>query len=342
VVIREIVNVYNEFGFDVRTNYRVLRLLNGIYQQEIWTRETDTEEYTIDTVSTPLNGLGKPWTEIPFSFIGAVRNSPQLESYATSLTTTNDFMVSPLYDIAVLNIAHFRNSADYEDSVFMCGQPQGWMSGLDPEWRDALIKDGIVLGSRNVLPLPQGGAFGIAQAAPNNLVRQAMLDKEDQMRALGASLIQPNKGRSKTATQAATDAENDSSVLSLVCDNLSLAYTLALGWAAEFMRADTGECSLAIPTEFAINPLDAPSIMAAVQAWQANAIPETDLWAYLRKVSLIDPQKTDDDVREELDAQKPGSGMPAILGAPLPSKGTNAGAMLPGDGQLQGAAEQGN
>jgi hypothetical protein len=167
-----------------------------------------------------------------------------------------------------------------------------------------------------------------------------MLDKEEQMRALGAKLIQPNHGRSKTATQASTDAANDASVLALVCDNISLGYTDALGWVAEFMGAEGQEASLSIDTEFAINPLDAPSIMAAVQAWQAGAVPQTDLWAYLRKVSVIDPQKTDDEIRTELEAEQPQGGMSAILGG-VPAKGAANPNNLPGAGALTQAANQG-
>jgi len=313
----------------------VLRLRDGMYMQEVWSKDEGAEDYTMDTTSIPLNGKGQPWHEIPFAFLGAVRNTPELESYASSLGTSNDLMVSPLYDIAALNIAHYRNSADYEDSVFLAGQPQAWMGVLDPEWRDTLMKNGVMLGSRYVLPLPAGGTFGIAQAAPNNLVRQAMLDKEEQMRALGAKLIQPNTGRSKTATQAGTDAANDASVLSLVCDNISLGYTDAISWVAEFMGADGQECSLSIDTDFAVNPLDAPSIMAAVQAWQAGAVPETDLWAMLRKMGVIDPQKTDDDVREEIASQGPSLSsatppvVPPALHADIPPPAVLANATMP-------------
>lgn len=307
VVMRETVNEYDDFGSETKITYRVLRLQDGVYTQEVW-KQGDGEAYTMDTTSTPLNAKGKPWSKIPFAFVGAVRNAPDLETYADTMGAASGLMVSPLYNIAALNIAHYRNSADYEDSCFLVGQPQPYMTGLDPEWRDELVKQGVVLGSRSVLPLPVGGTFGMAQAQPNTMVRQAMLDKEEQMRALGAKLIQPNTGRSKTATQSNTDATNDQSVLALVCDNISLAYTAALGYAAEFMGGDGEECSLAIDTDFAINPLDAPSITAAIQAWQAKAVPETDMWAMLRKMGVIDPQKTDDEIREEIEAQGPSLG----------------------------------
>lgn len=307
VVMREIVNVYDDFGCDTQTSYRVLRLKDGVYTQEVWTRG-DGEDYVMDTQSIPLNAKGKPWNKIPFAFVGAVRNAPELETYAGTMGDATGIMVSPLYDIAALNIAHYRNSADYEDSCFLVGQPQPYMTGLDPEWRDELVKQGVVLGSRSVLPLPVGGTFGMAQAQPNTMARQAMLDKEDQMRALGAKLIQKSTGSAKTATQSNTDATNDQSVLALVCDNISLAYTAALGYVAEFMGGDESEISLAIDTDFAINPLDAPSITAAIQAWQAKAVPETDMWAMLRKMGVIDPQKTDDEIRSEIEAQGPSLG----------------------------------
>jgi hypothetical protein len=37
-----------------------------------------------------------------------------------------------------MNIAHYHNSAEYENSVFLCGQIQPVMTGLDTEWRDWL------------------------------------------------------------------------------------------------------------------------------------------------------------------------------------------------------------
>jgi hypothetical protein len=216
--------------------------------------------------------------------------------------------------MAVLNLGHYRNSADYEESVFFSGQPQAWISGLTEEWRDKLVADGIKIGSRSILPLPQGGSFGIAQASPNTLAYDAMQTKERQMFALGARLLEPDS-QAKTATQAKFEAGKDHSVLALVCDNVSNAYTKALQWAALFNGAtDWADALLSIDTEFVVNGLDAPSITAAIAAWQAGTLPDSDLWALFRKTGLIDPSKDDDEVREEIDAQTPTGAIPAILG----------------------------
>lgn len=274
-------------------------------------------------MTIPLDANGQPWQEIPFQFVGALSNKPEMEAHGGVETFFPDTMVSPLYDLAVLNIAHYCNSADYEASAFISGQPQPWMSGLDVEWRDTLVKNGLSIGGGTVIPLPQGGAFGIAQASPNTLVRQAMLDKQDQMHQLGAKLIELQRGN-KTATQSLHDMGNDNSVLALVCDNVSAAYQQVLNWAARFMGGEENAV-FSIDTEFVTNSLDAVSIQAVVQAWQAGAIPEADMWSSMRKLGVIDSQKSDEDIKAELDAAEPSVAEQALT---VPGVGPNAMAAL--------------
>lgn len=329
VVLRETEEQTGDFNCINKVQYRVLRLTGSTYSVEVWKRD-DTDgkgafKLAPEDSYTPLTGAGKPWDCIPFVFIGAVQNTPDLEAYGDGFRDClPDRIGSPLYDIAVVNLAHYRNSADHEDSTFLVGQPQPWMAGLDVEWRDALIKQGMYIGSRTVIPLPVGGEFGMAQAQENTLVAGAMKDKEALMMALGAKLIEKSNS-TKTATQASHDESKDNSVLSLVCDNVSQAYAKALNWACVFMAApETAEFS--IDTEFSINSLDGPSITATVGAWQAGLLPDTDAWASMRKFGLIDAEKTDDEIKAELDAQKPKTGLAAGLngllppGAPDPTK----------------------
>jgi hypothetical protein len=62
----------------------------------------------------PKRGDGEAWNYIPFTFVGSVNNDE-----------TPD--LPPLYDLAVLNVAHYRNSADYEESCYMVGQPTPYL-----------------------------------------------------------------------------------------------------------------------------------------------------------------------------------------------------------------------
>jgi hypothetical protein len=323
--------------------YRVLRLIDGdvsylpweaenlaglnwngrsrVYTQELW-RISSRGWYMHEGPTVVLDGSGSPWTEIPFTFIGAHNNS----HYVGPL---------PLFDLCSLNMAHYRNSADYEDSAYIVGQPQFWMSGMDERWLMDLEQKGIVVGSRSILPIPVGGSAGVLQAQPNTLARQAMLDKEQQMASLGARLLN-STGTVKTATQQNSEDASAHSVLSLCCNNVSMALSKCLSWAAKFENVtlasisdgddDADDNSFAINTDFLGTNIDAPTLSTLLAMVQAGKIPESDFWQALRNMELIDPEKTDDEIREEIDSQEPVA-TPPLFGQPGdnldPTKPTN-------------------
>jgi hypothetical protein len=146
VVLQEVHEEPDGYGLTCETQYRELALQDGVYTVRIH-RETDAGWVVVEEY-TPRNASGAAWTEIPFVFIGAVNNDPAIGPI-------------PMYDLAVLNLAHWRNSADYEESAYLVGQPQPWMSGLDETWRDHMEKSGIYLGSRAPWLLPTSGAAGL-------------------------------------------------------------------------------------------------------------------------------------------------------------------------------------
>ena len=298
VVIAESREVVSDdgFGSEAEPQYRVLRLTDQGYTQEIW-RHAGKDRKGWEIAEGPflvLDSAGRAWDEIPFTFVGSVNNDPEVDE-------------SPLYDMAVVNIGHYRNSADYEDSAYLVGQVQPWIAGLSEEWRDWLQSTGIFLGSRAPILLPSGGEFGMAQAQPNMVAKEAMDSKEAQMVALGARLVQPGSAV-KTATEAQGQLEAEHSVLSLACSNVSEAYTRALGWAARFMGAD-GESALTLSQDFVEQRLEPAMLTALIRAWQSGTLPEGDLWAQLRKYGVIDPEKTDEAIRGEIETQNPGLGL---------------------------------
>lgn len=285
VVLSETYAVEGEFAADYLEQYRVLRLVEGRYVVQVWRRAESTGPFVVVEEHIPTRANGAPWTEIPACFIGAQSNDPSIDD-------------APLYDLAELNLGHYRNSADFEDAAYLVGQPQVWMGGLDEQWVDMLEEKGIYFGSRAILPLPQGGSAGMLQAAPNTMAAAAMQSKEQQMIALGARLVEAGSA-TKTATQAAADNAAEHSVLSLVASNVSEAYTKALRFAAEFMGA-TGECLYQLNQDFTEARLDPQTLAELVKSWQAGAITDSDLWSQLRRYGLIDAEKTDEDIREEL------------------------------------------
>lgn len=286
-------------------SYRILRLRGGVYTVEVF--EKGQGGYVSQGEVTPRDATGQPWELIPFQFIGPETNQAKPEK-------------PPLYDLAQMNLAHYRNSADFEESVFMLGQPQVTMTGLDQAWRDHLEASGVYFGSRRVLMGPQNSQIGLLQVQPNTLAQSAMKDKREDMVSLGARLLQPGSA-TKTAEQSKSETRASYSVLSLVCDNVSQAFKNALLWVQRYMGA-AGEVDFGIDTDFDGLTLNPEVVNTVIKAVQAGVIPESEAWRLLRQLGLIDPEKTDEEIRDEIDAASEAAmQMQAALGL-TPGAGT--------------------
>ena len=300
VVLRETTEEWSNFERTEKVRFRELALgrLSGEdetvperYVVRVWAEDKANGAYSVVEEYAPLKGDGRPWEVIPFSFVGATNNDAMPDQ-------------APLYDLADLNIAHFRNSADHEESLFFAGQAQVWVTGADQQWLDAMQEAGIYFGSRAIGVAPQGGDVKLVQAQPVSALAEEMKHKVELMAQLGARLVAP--GAVKTATEANSDDKTSHSVLSIVCDNVSDAYRTCLRWMAEFMRA-AGDTDFTIGTEFSGVQFDAQQMAQALAAVQSGKLPESDFWTYCRSIGLIASDKTDEQIRDEVEAQ--GSGV---------------------------------
>ncbi|MBU4749389.1 DUF4055 domain-containing protein, partial [Salmonella enterica subsp. enterica serovar Typhimurium] len=184
--------------------------------------------------------------KIPFTFIGASNND----------ATVDD---APLLPLAELNIGHFRNSADNEESSFVVGQPTLFIAtGANfslQQFQEANPK-GIKFGSRCGHNLGEGGSAQLIQAEANNLAKQNMLDKETQAIQIGAQLISPT--RQITAESARIQRGADTSVMATIARNVSMAYTDALKWVAAMMGLREGiEIEFKLNMDFFLQPMTA-------------------------------------------------------------------------------------
>lgn len=283
------------FGTDSKLTYRVLRLVDGIYTVEIYEQEEGSSaKWIVSATYTPTDSKGNYWDEIPFVFVGSKNNDAEIDPI-------------PLYDLAAVNLGHYRNSADYEDSAYLVGQPQPWIAGLNEQWAKEFFGEGVYIGSIAPFLLPVGGAFGIEQVQPNTMVKEAMDQKEGQMSALGARLVQRGEA-SKTVFQTLSDNGAQHSVLSVVVSNVSAAYTKCLEWVARFEGAD-GEIEFELNDQFLVDELDGPTLTALMGLWQGGVLPKSDLTDKLKKAGLIDPTKSQEDIDEETESESAGLGL---------------------------------
>lgn len=266
----------NDDGFssDEETQYRALRLdvsnpMAPFYTVEIWRKEGGKDFYSmVDGYPvTPLDSKGKPFTEIPFEFIGWQENTPKVNSV-------------PLSDLASLNIHHYMISADYHESVFIVGQPTPVFSGLTKDWVKEVFPKGIIaLGTRAAIPLPQGCTATLLQAAPNSMAKEAMDSVEAKMIALGAQLVQDHQVQ-RTATESKNDTTMSVSVLSSSANNVSEAITKLLAFAGRFVGEEDdgkgGKISIKLNTDFDLSDMSAQERQQLLAEWQAGGITDDE------------------------------------------------------------------
>lgn len=286
VVLKEIYEEYEDI-FSVRlcTQYRALILDANGYRQELYTAP-DAKPVTV----YPRKPDGTVWREIPFAFFGSVNNDPAIDA-------------PPLYDLASLNIAHYRNSADYEESAFMVGQPTPVISGIDEHWATNVLKGEVHIGSRAAIMLPKGGSADLLQAQPNSQPYEAMQHKERQMVALGAKLVEQRQVQ-RTATEAGQENAAETSILGSAASNVGTSLTRALQWAADFAAVEESareRVLFKLSTEFDLLKLTPEDRKQVIAEWVQGAITFGEMRAMLRRggIATVDDAEAMTAIRTE-------------------------------------------
>ena len=289
VVLAEAVEVPtsgDKYVTECVTQYRELLLENGVYIQRVFDKDgVQTQEDIV-----PRKSGGATWDEIPFVFAGAIDNNPTPDK-------------SPIYDLAEINIAHYRNSADFEESSFIVGQPTPTLMGLTQSWVDDVLKGGVQLGSRTVLLGPEGASAGLLQASENQMPSKGMELKEIQMVKVGAKVITDSSGI-ETAEAAKIRFAGQNSKLGLLVKNTELAYMKSLNWADEFMGGAGGN-EIELNKQFYEATVNPQLLTAQIMLMDRNVITKTDVRDGMRKSGLIDAMRTDEDIDNEAGDMNP-------------------------------------
>lgn len=317
--------VSSDDGFEIKNaaQFRVLRLENGVYTQEIWREPQPTnfdgakvpkgKNFARHEKFTPRGPDGKPLRDIPFMFIGSDNNDPQPDN-------------PNFYDLASLNLAHYRNSADYEDSCFIVGQPTPVVSGLTEDWLKDVMGGVVKFGSRGGIPLPAGAKAELLQASENTMIKEAMETKERQMVALGAKLVEQTTVQ-RTATEAKQEKASETSTLSSATLNVQAAYNWAVGVAAMFAGVTATDDAVTLHTDFDIMNMSPEERRQTVEEWQKGAITFEEMRTVLRKsgTATEDDKKAKEAIANDaaealaLAAEAMGDGLDEN-GNPLPAK----------------------
>ena len=247
------------FEFETEPRWRVYEIDESGFVMVTVYKLDDSDEYEIETQTQITGSDGVPLTEIPFTFVGSLNNDSTVDE-------------SPLFPIASLNIGHYRNDADNEQCLNFMSQKTIVITGVSETWMEKYLKGGVKMGSQYGLVLGQHGDAKLLEPKSDSRLMDNMEHKEDQMKAIGAKLIEP-KTVQRTATETEIEATSEASMLSSVAQNVSTAYKTAFYHCSKFGEdVDPETIIIELNSEFQVMGLNAQERAEVVSAWMNGLI----------------------------------------------------------------------
>jgi hypothetical protein len=268
VVLRELddVPVGSEFDHSEEETYRVLRLRDeGATVQEY---DANGDEKTRES---PILANGEQLAEIPFRILDASGDGQP-----------------PLEGIATINLAHYRNSASFENGLHHAGIPTPTLAGWDGE------SDKLFLGTDRAL-VSSNPAFKAAYLEFHghglNQVKQALDDKRRDMANLGARLLMDESRFNEAAETVLMRKAGEQSIIAKLAQHFDLAMT----WAVQMLMRFEGA-----PTDYRVR-LNRDLLPASMSHQMVVALMNLQISGNLSKKVLFERLKDGEIVDSETD-----------------------------------------
>ena len=206
----------------------------------------------------------------------------------------------PIYDVATVNVSHFRTSADWEHGAHMTALPTPWVSGIEQVQGQGKQKTEMRLGARTawLLPKPDCRA-GMLEYTGKGLdsLKDLSESKKRDLAVLGARLLAEDKTGVETVDAMRLRSTGESSVLSALAEAFDVGMARALAYHQQWMGIDQ-ETKFTTNRDFIdakLTPQEAQVVMAL---WQSDLISFESAFRMLQMGEWIESGLTPD---EELD-----------------------------------------
>jgi hypothetical protein len=304
-----------EFTWNDEERYRVLRLRDGVYSEQVYDKEGAAGEEI-----TPQMRGGKRLEEIPLVVVGprdlSLEHSPP-----------------PLAGVARAALAIYRLDADYRHQLFFSGQETFCMFGeIDP------VPETV--GAGVILAMPTGADARYIGPAGNGIaaLRTAILDERQNAVAAGVKLFDTQR-QAESGEALRLRAAAQTATLTTVAISSAQALERALRYAAMFVGQNPEEIVVRPNLQFVEQRMTPREAADLIGVWQSGAISKATLYENLQRGEIASQERTfeeeEDMINEEqidlpqmaaggggfgMPGQVPGGGKRAIngSGAPMP------------------------
>lgn len=259
------VNEDDPFYTEAQDQYRALVLDDGIYKQEVYNKDLEK----ISSI-TPTKADGSEFDYIPFVFIGSEDNDADVDN-------------ATLYDLAMLNLSTYKNSADLEESIFITGQPTVVVNvgDIPPDVWKEVNGDSFKFGSRGGHIVGLGGNAVLLQANANQLAGQAIKDKLIQAVEMGGRLISPPGGR-ETAESVRIRFSSANSALFTLTKNVNEGVEEILEYCCDFEAADPSLINYELNDQFYEEGTDVPLLAQSILMFDRNIVSAKEIRNYIQ------------------------------------------------------------
>lgn len=290
VVLRETVHersTENIFKKTLVNYYRVLILDEGVYRQRLYKDKDDgKEQYQVGDEVTPVKKDGSKFEYIPFVFFGSQDLSVSVDK-------------PPMIDIANINLAHYRNSADLEEMLFNSGQATAVLIGAEANPLDENSNKKVSIGSRALVKVPLGGDFKFASVQETTVHMSAMKEKKEAAAEIGANII--TEKADAEAQETVRTKENTRLVsLSDITKNTSEAIEMALRYACDFVGGDKDKVVFKLDQSFSRMLMTFADAKQIAELWLMGAITQTIMLDKFRESGIVPEETDNDDIIKEL------------------------------------------
>lgn len=277
--------------------YRVLRLTpEGEYIQELY-ETNDLEQSTINNLpSVPV---------APTRTIKPTRNGQALDYIPMVILGAqgvgSHIQKSPMFDIATLNLAHYRTSAQLEHGRFFTALPVYYVSKA-PGQDEAEY----VIGPSVVWEVAQGEKPGILEYFGTGLtaLSNSLVEKEEAIAQLGGRIM----GIRAAATSEAESIfklkqANEMATLIDMTESISDALTTMCSWyfAWENRERLAESVRIELNQDFKALMWGARELRALALLYQEGILPLNEVYRVLQEAELIDDDVTLDDFKRMLE-----------------------------------------
>jgi len=268
----------NEFEYETHPQIRALLLTEIGYIQRVYRKNKKGDWVQFENDIVPLM-KGAPISFIPFWAFGARENCLDLQD-------------PPILDLADLNIAHYRVTADYERGCHFAGLPTPMLAGFVFDENEK-----VSIGSSTAIVSSDSSAnWGFLEFTGQGLgaLEKNLLQKESQMAAIGARMLAPEKAGVESAGTLLMRSNGEASVLAALVQLAGENFEQITRFMAMWYGVD-GEIEIDMNTDFMPVPMSAQDLDALMKAWQVGGIPKEELFYALKQGEVIRESTSYDD-----------------------------------------------